>query len=262
MALLGSPKIIWRRSLNIFSRRNRVILDLTLQIRFANLPPGAKLELVQVRNQSSSITVVLRVQEDGIPNQEFSGTFEADDTIWGIVRKVERQNGVNITERGSPSVGTGSGRLLYDMVVARVGNKEITGLNDLQQSLGDLGIRAGRQLIVLRFKNTGIPFEDALQEISMLFPEEEVPVAEPEVGSAGEPSRYAEGQKEEDLVMEDALVGPAEPEDGGAETPVEEGPAGIDLRPPPERAVDPGRPAVAVFKPSDSNTLAASRSKH
>ena len=154
---------------NTTSRRNGVKLDLSLPVRLTGLIAGAKLDLVQAAASSSApVSIVLRTVE---PVDQLSGSFPPTISVWDILRKFEYdarlagRNNVNITERCAPSPGAGSGRLLYQMPAVRVANRELTRFDELRKTLQDLGCN-GRELLVLRFLPTEIPYEAALMEIA------------------------------------------------------------------------------------------------
>ncbi|PWW76245.1 hypothetical protein C7212DRAFT_352290 [Tuber magnatum] len=259
---------------NFALKKGNTTLDLSLQIRLTNLSPGAKLDLVPAKNRGAPITIVLRAQEaDGKPIQEFTDTFTASSTIWEIMRKLEAKGSltnnstINITERAAPSGTSGSGRLHYVMPVARVMNREVSGFRELQQTLSDFGIRSGRQLVTLRYKETDIPFEVALDEIAgFSTPKEKA--AEVGVQDGGESSKGAEGEKrkaEGDLMMFDAPADSAKQEDTGknnameVDKPMEGSVDMLETKGDPSESPDANKPVVSVFRPSQSNTLAATQ---
>jgi len=241
-------------------------------MRLTNLSPGAKLDLVPAKNRDAPITIVLRVQEaDDEPIQESTGTFTASSTIWEIMRKLEAKGSLtnsattNITERAAPSGTPESGRLHYVMPVVRVMNREVSGFRELQQTLGDFGIRSGRQLVTLRYKATNIPFEVALEEIARFSPPEEK-AAEAGMPGGGESSKGAEGEKKEadaDLAMFDAPEDSAKQEDNemGVDKPMGGSVDALETEGGPSESLDSNKPMVSVFRPSQSNTLAATQSK-
>jgi len=257
-------------------RKGNAILDLSLQIRLTNLSPGAKLDLVPAKNRDAPITIVLRTQEaGGEPVQESTGTFTASSTIWEIMRKLEAEGSltnnaaINITERAAPSGTSGSGRLHYVMPVARVMNREVSGFRELQQTLSDFGIRSGRQLVTLRYKETDIPFEVALEEIAGFSPPKEK-AAEAGMQGGGESSKGVEGEKREaaeELMMFDTPEDSAKQEDTGGnkatevDKPMEGSVDALETEGGPSEPSGSNKPVVSVFRPSQSDTLAATQSK-
>ncbi|KAG0125760.1 GLUT4 regulating protein TUG-domain-containing protein [Tuber indicum] len=259
---------------NFALKKGNAALDLSLQIRLTNLSPGAKLDLVPAKNRDAPITIVLRAQEaDGRPIQEFTDMFTASSTIWEIMRKLEAKGphtnndpAINITERAAPSGTSGSGRLHYVMPVARVMNREVSGFRELQQTLSDFGIRSGRQLVTLRYRETDIPFEAALDEITgFSAPREKATEAEVQ---GGESSKGAEGEKrkaEAGLIMFDAPEDPDKQGDTGGsnamevDKPMEGSSDALETEGGLPEPPNSDKPVVSVFRPSQSNTLAATQ---
>lgn len=220
------------------------------------------------KNTNSPITVVLRVQDNG-PTSELSDTFISSDTIWKILRKFETKNkGLNITEKYASSSTQGSGRLLYQMPAVRVVNKELVTFAELQQSLVSLGVREGKLLVVLRFKSTDMPYEEALEEIAKFSPKEQEDLLVFEEETSGSaPALTGEkllGDSENsDVAMEGTPPLPEETELGSSSP--GEGPsslgagAGEDGQSDSKAAIDPEKPTVSVYRPSESSTLAATQ---
>jgi tether containing UBX domain for GLUT4 len=176
-------------------------------VRLSGLAAGAKLELIRTSSAPSQkpISVVLRTVD---PVSQLSGTFPPSTSIWGILRKLEAEaraagnTAVNITERCAPSGNHGQGRLLYTMPAVRVVNRELASFAELRKTLQELGCGA-RELLVLRFVQTEMPYEDALMDIAGLSKEAEAMETDcptPEEKSE-EPEGKAEESKEEDAVM-------------------------------------------------------------
>ncbi|KAL0633534.1 hypothetical protein Q9L58_007566 [Maublancomyces gigas] len=259
-------------------KRGQTTLDLSLQIRFTNLGPGAKLELVASKNTNSPIAVVLRIQDNG-PTSELSDTFVSSDTIWEILRRFEtKTKGLNITEKYASSATQGSGRLLYQMPAVRVVNKELVTFIELQQSLIGLGVREGRLLVVLRFKSTDIPYEEALEEIAKFSPkkqEEALLVPEEEASGSGSGSSTAaaavvgeklpDDNEDTDIAMEGVppSLATEETEPGssnlGEGSSSQEAEVGEDGQNDSKATVDPEKPTVSVYRPSESSTPAAAQ---
>jgi tether containing UBX domain for GLUT4 len=66
---------------------------------------------------------------------------------------------------------SGAGRLHYEMPVITVmpSHKEASTFGELQQTLGQLGFDSGSALLKLSFKNSGIPLEEAMAQITQYF---------------------------------------------------------------------------------------------
>lgn len=241
-------------------------LDLSLPIRLTGLIAGAKLDLVQAAASGSApISIVLRTVE---PVDQLSGSFPPTISVWGILRKLEHDarlaggSNVNITERCAPSPGAGSGRLLYQMPAVRVANKELAGFDELQKTLQDLGC-SGRELLVLRFLPTEVPYEAALMEIAG-FSDKAAELAPPlperpktaEPPPEGGDALMADGPEPSQTTGTDQSVSP----------PLSDGPAVLEptgevdglsapsVPPNPAALVEP---KIAVFQPSSSTTPAA-----
>lgn len=224
---------------------------------------------MQAKQSNSPITIALRVQ-DGEKTNELTGKFVSSDTIWSILRKFEKKNkGLNLTEKYASSATQGAGRLLYEMPAVMVVNKELVSFAELQQSLVGLGVREGKLLVVLRFKSTTIPYEDALEEIAKISPkeeEEDLLVAEEAEGSRS----AAVEQKKEDsadvemvdtpppVTIEQTEVGSTEARE---EPSIAESEMVGDGQSDSKTSIDPNRPAVSIYRPSDSTTPAAAQSK-
>jgi tether containing UBX domain for GLUT4 len=59
------------------------------------------------------------------------------------------------------------------MPAVQVMNRELSTFEDLQKTLGQLGITSGNTMLRLSFKNSGRPLEDAMKEITEYFKEEQ-----------------------------------------------------------------------------------------
>jgi tether containing UBX domain for GLUT4 len=240
-------------------------------VRLSGLAAGAKLELIRTSSAPSQkpISVVLRTVD---PVSQLSGTFPPSTSIWGILRKLEADaraagnTAANITERCAPSGNHGQGRLLYTMPAVRVVNRELTSFAELRKTLQELGCGA-RELLVLRFVQTEMPYEDALMDIAGLSKEAEAMEADcptPEEKNSEEPEGKAEESKEEDAVMaegegtaaveepQQTSTSPTDVESNAEMTPEvattsEASPAGPST----------SEPKIAVYQPSTSAKPAA-----
>lgn len=169
---------------------NNKPISLSQQIRLANLPQGARLELVQVSRSPTVISVALQ-----LPKSRLTQRFPSNTSLWKVLRYFESGDGANynFTERGVPEMSDGpgacgSGRLNYEMPVITVmpGHREQSDFVGLQQTLAQLGFDSGSALLKLSFKNSGMPFEAALSQISEYFKSEE-----PAAASAGAKGAHA-----------------------------------------------------------------------
>ncbi|KAA8905573.1 GLUT4 regulating protein TUG-domain-containing protein [Sphaerosporella brunnea] len=238
-------------------KRGATKLDLALPFRLSSLAAGAKLDLVQTSSASvNPISIVLRTVD---PVSQLSGTFAPSTSIWGILLKFEvdakaaGNQAINITERCAPSGNQGQGRLLYVMPVVRVANRELASFAELKKTLGELGCGA-RELLMLRFVGTEMPYEDALMEIAGMSKELETITPASSDCNTPESDEKQEVEKQ-DVVMEDTP--PAEQQQqqaapSEAETAPTEAP---QLEPEPEPEI--AAPKIAVYQPSTSATPAA-----
>lgn len=145
-------------------------------MRHANLPQGARVELIQSSRSPSVISVALQLPESE-KNVRLTQKFANNTSLWEILRHFESGSGANynFTQRGVPEMdsnGTsGAGRLNYEMPVITVmpGHREKSSFVGLQQTLAQLGFDNGSALLKLRFKNSGTPLEEAMSEISVYF---------------------------------------------------------------------------------------------
>ncbi|RMZ80669.1 hypothetical protein DV738_g2672, partial [Chaetothyriales sp. CBS 135597] len=156
-------------------------VDLSRTFRLSGLPPGAKLELVQLSKSAGVVSVALQLppgdlEAAGVPNGRLTDKFPADTTLWQILRRIEEGvagNGDgqkrNLTQRALPSTDNGAGRLFYQQPVLNIMNREISSLPDLNKNLAQLGYNSGSVLIRLAFKPTETPLEDAATQIAQYF---------------------------------------------------------------------------------------------
>lgn len=157
------------------------------------------------------------------------------------------------------------------MPAVRVVNKELITFAELQQSLINLGVREGKLLVVLRFKSSNMPYEEALEEIAKFSPkeQEDLLVAEEEEASGLAPTTTEEklpGDSEyADVAMEGVPPPPVTEETELGLGNIGEGPSSLGAgaggggQSDPQVGVDPEKPTVSVYKPSESSTLAATQ---
>ncbi|KAE9980422.1 hypothetical protein BLS_008754 [Venturia inaequalis] len=158
---------------------NNKAIDLSRTYRVAGLPSGAKLELVQSSRTPSVVNIALQLPQTE-NNARLTEKFPSDTTIWQILRRFEAgvaggsTNQYNLTQRGIAQTaegGTGAGRLFYEMPTVQVMSKQLGTFEELQNTLGQLGITSGSTLLRLSFKNSGRPLEDAMKQITEFFKE-------------------------------------------------------------------------------------------
>ncbi|KAF2876240.1 GLUT4 regulating protein TUG-domain-containing protein [Massariosphaeria phaeospora] len=161
---------------NFTLKYNNKLVSLSQQFRLANLPQGARLELVQSSRSPTVISVALQ-----LPSTEKSirltHKFASNTALWEILRQFESGEGANynFTQRGVPEPSgdgaSGAGRLNYETPVVTVmpGHQELSSLVDLQKTLGQLGFDNGSALLRLTYRNSGTPLEKAMAQISQYF---------------------------------------------------------------------------------------------
>lgn len=182
------------------NRHQKNVINLNDQFRITRLTPGAKLELVATSKTTSVVNVALKLPEaeaKAIPNGRLMEKFRSNTTLWKMLRQFESKGSpsghtLNFTDRGIPqtSNGTqaGSGQLFYEMPSLRIMSREISTLADFQKTLSQLGLTSGSHMIQLSFKSTDKTLNDAMQEISQFFKEEEKEEAKEKSAVAGAPS--------------------------------------------------------------------------
>lgn len=178
-------------------KHQKRVINLSDQFRVTTLTPGAKLELVANSKTTSVVNIALRLPEaeaKAIPNGRLTEKFRSDTTLWKMLRQFESKGSpsghtLNFTDRGIPqtSNGTqaGSGQLYYEMPSLRIMSREISSLADFQKTLSQLGLTSGSHLIQLSFNSTDKTLNDAMQEISQFFKEEEKAEAKEKSAVAG-----------------------------------------------------------------------------
>ena len=89
----------------------------------------------------------------------------------------------NLTGRSYPNAEVGSGRLCYEQPVMHIMGRDLVTFDDLQKTLGSLGIKHGSTLIRLKFLKTETPMEEAKARIDEYF--KSIQPKEDESGNAG-----------------------------------------------------------------------------
>lgn len=124
------------------------------------------------------VSLALQLPESeatGVSNGRLTDKFPSSTTLWQVLRKFE--DGVagtagqkkNLTARGVPSTGSGSGRLFYSQPVLQVMNRELSTFSDLQKTLAQLGLNSGSALMRLSYRQSELPLEDAMVQIQAYF---------------------------------------------------------------------------------------------
>lgn len=153
---------------------NNKPISLSQQIRLANLPQGARLELVQASRSPTVVSVALQLPASE-KSVRLTQKFASNTSLWEILRHFESGQGANynFTQRGVPEMSgmSGAGRLHYETPVITVmpAHREQSDFVGLQQTLSQLGFDNGSALLKLSYKNSGLPLEEAMAQISQYF---------------------------------------------------------------------------------------------
>jgi tether containing UBX domain for GLUT4 len=108
-------------------------------------------------------------------NARLTKKFASNTSLWEILRQFESSQAANynFTQRGVPEMSgtSGAGRLHYETPVITVmpGHREQSDFVGLQQTLVQLGFDSGSALLKLSYKNSGMPLEEAMAQISQYF---------------------------------------------------------------------------------------------
>jgi hypothetical protein len=120
----------------------RNFLDLSLSVRYANLPPGAKLEVFKIIDSNEEIVLVALQTETA--NSRQVEKFLSSTSLWKILKSFEKTPEVKITTRSSGK--------FYLMPSCIILNKEYSTIDILKTTtLKDIGIRSGNVIIKIRF---------------------------------------------------------------------------------------------------------------
>jgi len=260
----------------VYSRHNTKLVDLSVTYRLTGLPAGAQLTLVQASRSPTVITVALQLPAFE-NHRRITHKFPSTTSLWEVLRVMETTEKLNLTERASPSVQTGSGRLYYEMPNIFLMSRELGTFGDLQKTLSQLGVNSGNVLLRLGFKDSNLPLEEAMQQISQYFKSEAAPVpatediipqpttqASPETPLASPPV---------DVMMADVNTSQPEnqPDQTRNQASIATSPSPKAPVPPAESAVigeasssvatpsNPASPSVTVFTLPQSNTPAAAQ---
>lgn len=184
------------------SSRPPKVLDLSLTMRLSGLVNGAKLQLVQASRSPTVINVALKLPPSVGGGQRLQDKFPSNTSLWLVLRKFEEAvaggatKKLNLTQRGVPSTDSGPGRLEYEQPVVKIMQREMADFVALQKTLAQLGYNTGSVLLNLDFRKSGLPMEQAVEQISQYFgvaspmdsKESQVPVAAAEVPGATGPA--------------------------------------------------------------------------
>ncbi|KAK8224877.1 GLUT4 regulating protein TUG-domain-containing protein [Phyllosticta capitalensis] len=184
------------RADNYTLKYNNKPVDLSRTIRLANLPQGAKLDLVQGSRSPAVVNVALQLEQ---PGQRLTHKFPSNTSLWQVLRVFETiapaEQKINLTQRGRAVKNAGSssaGRLHYEIPAINIMGRELSTFLDLQKTLGQVGLNGGSALLRLQFKDSGEPLEKAMAEITEYFksiePEESTQQGETQAEKSGGPA--------------------------------------------------------------------------
>ncbi|KAJ3105951.1 Tether containing UBX domain for GLUT4 [Phlyctochytrium planicorne] len=177
----------------------RNMLDLSLSVRFANLPAGAKLFLVKGRAVSPGAIPGARVPEVDIALQvedigRYVGKFKVSATLWEILKFFENRETVNLTKKtiAQPKNGPlGIGKTqsdLYLIPVIVLMNKEFATIEALKSStLRDAGLLTGNAVLRVLFRASEKTLDEMLPVITQEVKIEDI-VAAPKKNPAVDPA--------------------------------------------------------------------------
>ncbi|GBC02698.1 hypothetical protein RclHR1_04760013 [Rhizophagus clarus] len=161
-------------------KQNKTILDLSLSVRFANLVPGAKLELIRITTPkaNSEVTIALQMDDGG----RIIEKFLLSTTLWDILLHFENKSpdrSLNLTRRTAPVPVSQSkkgvwkklsgkpNKLFYQQPVCILLNKEYGTISLLKStSLQSAGITSGNFVLRVLYRHTELSLDDVLEEIN------------------------------------------------------------------------------------------------
>lgn len=150
-------------------------LDLASTYRSLNLGQGQiKLEIYAISSSPLPVAITLRAPESLGAGEQLERQFPSDTTLWKILRHFEEASAVNITKRDDLPSGkiSGPGRIFHEEPVLKLSNNRvISGLEQLDRTLAQYGMARGRYQLVLSFRQTPVPLEEALANQADFFRE-------------------------------------------------------------------------------------------
>ncbi|KAK9474349.1 GLUT4 regulating protein TUG-domain-containing protein [Dipodascopsis tothii] len=156
-------------------RHGKILVDLSLPFRLANLVSGAKLDLVPRpgrtgRAVATTVSVAIQYADEHDNARRVIDKFPASTSVWTVLRTLEAANKINLTERATPvRAGDSSGRLVYVQPSVQILNRELSTPEELLKTLSALGLNSGTALFRLTFKRTEIPMEVYMERNAQLF---------------------------------------------------------------------------------------------
>lgn len=225
----------------------------------SGLPPGAKLELVQLSKSAGVVSVALQLPaSESSAQSRLTDKFPSTTTLWLLLRKFEAgvagsSQKLNLTAKGAPSTGSGAGRLYYEQPVLNIVGREFSNFTDLQKTLAQLGFNSGNVLVKLDYRISETPLEEAMVQIQSYFDEVDPTSSQPSASTSAVPD--APQPKQEEVKpewLEDKQMDDVQPSSGaeGSEAQVAAGQASTNLDEPNATVSD--RP-VSVYRPPSSS---------
>ncbi|CAG8747765.1 18927_t:CDS:10, partial [Dentiscutata erythropus] len=153
---------------------NKKTLDLGLSMRFANLAPGAKLELIKVSapKAQKDVQIALQLDDGGRMIEKFPITT----SIWDIIlhfEKTSANGSLNLTRRTAPAppkkgfslkkFSKSSETQFYQQPVCLILNREYGTISLLKSTtLQSAGITSGNAVLRLLFRQTELTLTDVV----------------------------------------------------------------------------------------------------
>lgn len=247
------------RADNYTLKYNNKPVDLSRTIRLANLPQGAKLDLVQGSRSPAVVNVALQLEQ---PGQRLTHKFPSNTSLWQVLRVFETiapaQQKVNLTQRGRAVQNAGSpgaGRLHYEIPSINIMGRELGTFLDLQKTLGQVGLHGGSALLRLQFKDSGESLEKAMTEITEYF--KSLESEESTDAQTGNSQADSAG----DAASASAQAPPTSEQDKAVKEPQSEDPASstVDVDTPPTNTTSaPAAAPPPTTEPTSSSNVATS----
>ncbi|KAG5517861.1 hypothetical protein PMAC_000315 [Pneumocystis sp. 'macacae'] len=180
------------------------VLDLSLPIRLARLPAGAKLMLIRREYGKSDIKVALQIIDLA---KRLTLSFPSQTTLWDILCQFEEVEDppINITRRSFEMASDNRLDHYYETPVVRIINKEFNGPNILKNiTLSSQGITKGNVLIQVKFEKTQIYFDQMIA----LLPKKEEKIYEE---NKKMPEKLPTSEKQEEITCNKLLEAQPQP---------------------------------------------------
>ncbi|KAG5438609.1 hypothetical protein PCANB_002715 [Pneumocystis canis] len=137
-------------------------LDLSLPVRLARLPAGAKLMLIKREYEQKDIKVALQIID---LEKRLILSFPAQTTLWEILCQFEKITNppINITKRSISIMSNDQPNHYYEMPTVRIMNKEFNNLETLTNiTLYSQGIIEGSIVLQVKFEKTQMYFDQIM----------------------------------------------------------------------------------------------------